>query len=319
MRSSRLWTSISRSGISCTRTSVFAKQLAKRSSDSSLRLVCVRMLSSSTNSSEASPSAAYESYEIGVRRSTDWKVLITAEHAAVTLPPGVTWPKEDQWLVGTHWSYDPGSYDFTKEIASSMGGVPYVTANFSRLYVDPNRPLSSDTLFRNVAEGRAIELNKTIDANEREKRLERCYRPFHSAIDQVIERDAPNINVVLSLHSFTPLYEGKKRQVEVGVLFNEDDTLAKPVYRYLTEKGYDARLNEPWSGKEGLMYSSERAARLVKSTSNKSTKRSVLPLMLEFRQDLVVIPQWRAKMIEHLLSVFRSEELAHHFLFSSHH
>ena len=196
-----------------------------------VRFASIRMFSSTATPSHSSSS--YQSYEVGTRKSNDWKVFITAEHASVALPPEVEWPQEDRWLVGTHWSYDPGSYDFTKEISSQMGGVPYVTANFSRLYVDPNRPLSSETLFRNIAEGKAIEFNKVIDENERKKRLDRCYYPFHDAVDRVVEKDAANINVVLSLHSFTPMYEGRKRDVEVGVLFNENDALAVPVTNYL--------------------------------------------------------------------------------------
>jgi len=189
-------------------------------------------------SSTSSSSSSYRSYEVGARKSSEWKILITAEHASVALPPGEEWPQEDRWLVGTHWSYDPGSYDFTKEISRKMGDVPYVTANFSRLYVDPNRPLSSETLFRNIAEGKAIHFNKVIDDRERQKRLDLCYHPFHEAIDGVVQQDAANINVVLSLHSFTPMYEGRKREVEVGVLFNESDALAAPVARYLRGMDY---------------------------------------------------------------------------------
>lgn len=68
--------------------------------------------------------------------------------------------------------------------------------------------------------------------------------------------------LVLSLHSFNPVYEGKKRSLEVGVLyaFKEDEDLAIGLRNLLQGRQIFARLNEPYSGFEGIMFSCQRAA-----------------------------------------------------------
>ena len=49
--------------------------------------------------------------------------------------------------------------------------------------------------------------------------------------------------------------------------------------------GFDSRLNQPWSGKDGFMYAVDNVAT--------ATRKAV---MIEFRQDLVVDPEWRARV-----------------------
>jgi len=86
-------------------------------------------------------------------------LLITAEHASMRLPEPYSWPKDDQRLIGTHWSYDIGSEDFARELAAATNSY-CLLSRFSRLLCDPNRPLSSPTLFRQEAEGKPVALNQ---------------------------------------------------------------------------------------------------------------------------------------------------------------
>ena len=67
--------------------------------------------------------------------------------------------------------------------------------------------------------------------------------------------------LVFSIHTFTPLYLGQRRTVELGVLFDEDEQRAETLRGRLAAGGFDTRLNEPWSGREGLIYSADRHAR----------------------------------------------------------
>ena len=56
--------------------------------------------------------------------------------------------------------------------------------------------------------------------------------------------------------------------------------------------GYDARLNEPWSGKEGFMFSADWHAR----------DHGARALMIEVRQDLLIQPEWRARFLPQLVA-----------------
>ena len=95
--------------------------------------------------------------------------------------------------------------------------------------------------------------------------------------------------------SFTDNYEGKKRKVEIGVLYNQDDALAKVMQKSLSAMGYDARLNEPWSGLEGFMYASDRLTVLPKRVS----------VMIELRQDLLAKEEWRKEAAQKMLEILK--------------
>lgn len=218
-------------------------------------------------------------------------VVLTCEHASERLPgsfaaeTSFAWPEADQWLRGTHWALDLGAEAIALEHAEAIG-ARLVRARFSRLLVDANRPLDSETLFRGVAEGRTIEMNRAIPARERDARIGLLYEPFHAAVDRAVEAsDAAEI--VFAVHTFTPLYEGQPRKVEVGVLFDHEEALADRVLRGLLLAGFDARPNEPWSGKDGLVHVAGRHA----------ARHARRALELEVRQDLAVDPAFRARLV----------------------
>lgn len=218
-------------------------------------------------------------------------VLLTCEHASKHLPEPWQWPVEDGWIRGTHWAYDPGADWLTRELAEELRAVA-VLSRFSRLLADPNRAEDSPDLIRTRAEGREVELNRHVDTAERERRLERLHRPYHVAIDREVGRSrAP---LLLAIHTFTPVYEGQRREVEVGVLFDEEEALAERFRRAIAAAGLVTRMNEPYSGRAGLMYSVDRHARA-------HGRRA---LELEVRQDLVGDEAVRRRLRQAICSLF---------------
>jgi predicted N-formylglutamate amidohydrolase len=207
------------------------------------------------------------------------KILLTCEHASVEVPAPWAWPEADRWLVGTHWSYDLGAADLTRELAREAGWGA-VLSRFSRLLVDPNRALEEDTLFRSVADGKIVHLNAGLSDRERQRRIQMLWEPYHRAVDQAVAESTAQ--VVCGMHSFTPVYEGQRREMEIGVLFNDDEDYARAVAHVLLEAGYAVRLNEPWSGRDGLMFSAEHHARA----------HGRLAIEIEVRQDLALQPEW---------------------------
>ncbi|MFK7927398.1 MAG: N-formylglutamate amidohydrolase, partial [Myxococcota bacterium] len=128
-------------------------------------------------------------------------VVLTCEHASLRLPDPWTWPDADRWLVGTHWSVDLGIAPLVRAL-SALTQWPAVLSRFSRLLVDANRIESSDTLFRTVAEGRPVQLNADLSEEEKKRRLNEMYHPYHAAVDAMV-RNNPGA-LIFSLHSFTP-------------------------------------------------------------------------------------------------------------------
>jgi predicted N-formylglutamate amidohydrolase len=213
--------------------------------------------------------------------------VLTADHAGLDLPAPWAWPAADRWLVGTHWSFDLGVEDLATELQQATGW-PAVLSRFTRLLADPNRPLDHPDLFRTTAEGRPIHLNAGLSDVERQRRIDRLWQPYHDAVDRTVAA-APGAAVV-SLHSFTPVYEGRRRALELGVLFDEDEDLARSLGTGLSESGWTVALNEPYSGKEGLMYGAQRPARAHGRPA----------VEVEVRQDLLLDPDTRARLVEDL-------------------
>jgi predicted N-formylglutamate amidohydrolase len=240
---------------------------------------------------EAASREVHDAFE-AIAGAPDARIFLTCEHASERLPDGYAWPAADERLVGTHWAFDPGAAAITSELAERLR-APAVLSRFSRLLVDPNRPDSSDTLFRTEAEGAPVELNRVLDEAERTRRLERFHRPYHDAIHRRLGLHAA-AGIVFSVHTFTPVYEGQVRQVEVGVLFDTQDALALDAAAAIRDAGFVTALNEPYSGKAGLIYSAERHA----------GAHGRKALELEVRQDLAVRPEVRARLVDALAGFF---------------
>jgi predicted N-formylglutamate amidohydrolase len=223
--------------------------------------------------------------------------LFTCEHASQHLPPSWSWSAADRRLVGTHWAYDLGARELTLELAARLRACA-VLANFTRLLVDPNRAEGHPDLFRPVCDGEPVELNQALSPSERELRMNRFHRPFHDAVDRaLLDSRAP---LLMSIHSFTPIYEGSVREVELGVLYDEQEEHAFALGGALARELPNVAYNEPWSGKQGLIYSAETHAR----------RHHRIALELEVRQDLAVDPKYRARLVpvlaEHLARSFRA-------------
>lgn len=237
----------------------------------------------------------HEAYEVLVESSAPAPVLITCEHASNRLPAPWNWSAKDHRLSTEHWAYDPGAEALTRELVKALNGVG-VMSRFSRLLIDPNRGLTQENLFREVADSEPVELNQDLSEEERQTRIENYWRPFHDTIDGVAEILKPQF--LLSVHSFTPLYEGSPRSVEMGVLHDVPwPELAQEWHGFLRENSeMDVRVNEPYTGVGGYMYSATVHA----------AKANCPTLEMEFRQDIITDPARRPELVKLMVDAIAS-------------
>ncbi|TIX23590.1 N-formylglutamate amidohydrolase [Mesorhizobium sp.] len=150
-----------------------------------------------------------------------------------------------------HIAYDIGVEAVTRELAALLG-VPAVLANFSRLLIDPNRGEDDPTLIRQLYDGTVVPGNYPIAAEERERRLDGFYRPYHDAVGAMIAsvaRASAQVPFIFSVHSFTPTMQGIQRPWHVGILWDLDDRVARPLIDMLAEdKDLVVGDNEPYDG-----------------------------------------------------------------------
>jgi predicted N-formylglutamate amidohydrolase len=227
----------------------------------------------------------------------DARWVLTCEHASEELPPGWSWPDADRRLLGTHWAVDLGIAQLTRTLAERLG-APAVLARFSRLLIDPNRHLSAGTLFRRHCDGAEVELNQNLSFDERQRRIQACYEPFHATIDAMV--GGHPAAQVLSMHSFTPVYEGgEPRWMEIGVLFDHDEALAHAVAARLASTGLRVAINEPYTGQGGLMH----------SASTHALRHGRRAVELEVRQDLATDPTQQERLVQAIASAVSDPSL----------
>ncbi|WP_152511906.1 MULTISPECIES: N-formylglutamate amidohydrolase [unclassified Labrenzia] len=197
-----------------------------------------------------------------------------------------------------HIAWDPGALGVARGLAKSLD-APLVHTTVSRLIIDCNREESRADLIPCLSETTQIAGNRNLSADEKAFRLNLAHRPFHKAIDKVINQrlDRGLPTAVVSIHSFTPVYKGQSRPWEIGLIYDKDRRLADPVLEGLKAKGgLTVGDNEPYAPSDGVYYTIRRHGE----------DRKLPCLMIEIRNDEVKTSaeeaQWSdllAPLLEH--------------------
>ncbi len=214
--------------------------------------------------------------------------VLSCEHASATLPDPWRWPEQDRWLLEQHWSHDLGAAQLTREIAA-RAEAPAVLAGFSRLLIDANRPLASPTLIRERADERPVHLNIAVAVDDRAGRVA-YWEAYHAQLAELAS--LPGVHTLFAVHSFTESYEGSRRPFEIGVLFDREHELANQLAA-ATQMFAETRLNEPYSGKQGLIYAAQRHA----------DDNGLRALEIEVRQDRIVDVAFRQHIVDAVVEV----------------
>lgn len=186
------------------------------------------------------------------------QLVLTCEHASAALPLEYADLGLAAAQLADHIGWDIGAAAVTEALSRRLG-APAVLSAVSRLLVDCNRDLGDADLMPHESHGVAIPGNDAVDPLERRRRLARFYDPYHAAIDaQLVSHPEA---LLLSVHSFAPELNGRARAFEIGVLFDDFDDLAHAFARHLTATGFAVRMNEPYSGLDGLIFSARSHGR----------------------------------------------------------
>jgi predicted N-formylglutamate amidohydrolase len=193
------------------------------------------------------------------------------------------------------FSADIGAEDVAAALASNMK-LPLIASRISRLVIDVNRPLTSDTLFRLSAEGKPIALNAHLSPEDKQERIDQYWKPYRHDLTATL-LDIPAIDLVLSIHSFTPLYEGESRECEIGVLFTDSKKEGQFFMKELLAKGYKTVENEPWPA-------------AICDVLNPITAAGRQCVILEIRNDLASNATFRKRLADDIQGILETLELA---------
>lgn len=205
--------------------------------------------------------------------------LLIAEHAGNKVPApwcdlGLAAP-----FLETHFAVDIGIDALTRRLSQRLV-APAVIAHYSRLFLDYNRPVDEWDHMRPDLGGIPVPGNLDVSGKDRDLRRQVGWEP----LEQAIANSAVDRRALVSIHSFTPVMGGVRRDVDIGILWREPSPFVSAMLETVGEKSKAAGLamgdNEPYDWRQAIGY-----------TLNRHGLRRQRPcLYLEVRNDLLVRP-----------------------------
>lgn len=217
------------------------------------------------------------------------RIVLVCEHASNSFAPEFGTLGLDDTARAAHIAWDPGALGLARHLSAHLDAV-LVHAPVSRLIYDLNRPPHSPGAMAERSEIFDIPGNRGLTADQRADRVQAVYLPFHQTLHAVLaERLARGLAPVLvTVHSFTPIYHGTPRAVEFGVIHDTDPTYARAVLAGVS--GLTAALNEPYSAADGVTHLLRLHA----------TPYGLPHAMMEIRNDLIADDAAQAAMAARL-------------------
>jgi predicted N-formylglutamate amidohydrolase len=148
------------------------------------------------------------------------------------------------------------------------------------------------------SETHEISGNKNLSAAQRLARTKALYLPFHDRLRGVIAlRLALGLQPILvTVHSFTPIYHGQKRAMEFGVIHDQDPRLAQALLaRAKDHLGLITKLNEPYSAADEVTH----------TLALQATPYAIANVMLEVRNDLIATKAQQADLSARLAPILQ--------------
>lgn len=212
--------------------------------------------------------------------------VLIADHAGRDIPRALGRLGVPEVELLRHIAWDIGIAGVTERLAQSLDAVA-VLQRYSRLVIDCNRDPCSPTSIPEISEHTPIPGNSNLSATQRQARVDAVFRPYHTRIAALLDARAAEQRrtVLVAMHSFTPVFKGESRAMQVGVLYHRDARLANIMLDLLRA--------------EGDLTVGDNAPYAITATSDYAVPvhgeaRGVPHVELEIRQDLIANPDGQA-------------------------
>lgn len=230
------------------------------------------------------------------------RVLLVCEHASSTLPAryGTLGLGED--VLKSHIAWDPGALAVSRLLSQSLDAT-LIYQNYSRLIYDCNRPPESASAMPVISEIYNIPGNMALDDAERFARTAALYMPFQSGVRDLVDarREAGIETVLVTMHSFTPVYHGTRREVEIGLLHDADTRLVDAMLEHTEAGNFRVERNQPYGPQDGVTHTLRLHA----------LPGGLLNVMIEVRNDLIENEEGQRAAAGFLSGLLRKAIAAH--------
>ena len=216
--------------------------------------------------------------------------LLACEHASSFIPPEYKDLGLGDDVLNSHVAWDPGALAVAEKMSAQLD-APLVAQRVSRLVYDCNRPPASEGAMPERSEIFDIPGNVNLTESQQQARINQYYIPFHQKLSTRIDRHIKHVlpPVLLTVHSFTPVYYGTRRNLDIGILHDTDSSFADALLAGLeNEARYIVARNEPYGPADGVTHTLVQQA----------LPRGLMNVMIEIRNDIIDTPSRQQEMAE---------------------
>ncbi|MDO5606495.1 MAG: N-formylglutamate amidohydrolase [Paracoccus sp. (in: a-proteobacteria)] len=173
--------------------------------------------------------------------------VVICEHAGRRLPRALGDLGLPESELVRHIAWDIGARDIAVALADRLDAALFMQ-RYSRLVCDCNRRPEVAAFIPEISETTAIPGNAGLSDEARAARISEVFAPFHDHITGVLDarRAAGRRTILVTIHSFTPVYKGEARPWEVGVLYHRDRVLSPAMLELLRQTGHTVGDNQPY-------------------------------------------------------------------------
>lgn len=203
--------------------------------------------------------------------------LIACDHASRRIPRALGTLGVEPAELATHIAWDIGAAGVASGLAARLDAT-VILQNYSRLVIDCNRPPEAVDSIAQQSAGVRIPGNENLGPADIAARQEGIFLPYHGALRDILERRVTGASVLISIHSFTPVFSGIHRPWDCAVLYNRDSRLALALGDLLRSDGLlRVGENEPYAMRDATDY----------TVPVHGEARGLIHVELEIRQDLI--------------------------------
>jgi predicted N-formylglutamate amidohydrolase len=226
--------------------------------------------------------------------------LLTSDHYGRLIPRALGDLGLPAGELSRHIAWDIGIAGVADALSQQLD-AHLIAQRYSRLVIDCNRPLAAPGSIPRISEATTIPGNEALGRTAAEARRQAIFDPYHRRIAEIIDRRLAGgrPTVLVSLHSFTPVYAGIARPWHVGTLYQRDTRLPPLLLKLLRgEEGLVVGDNEPYAVSNETDY----------TIPVHGEARGLMNSGIEIRQDLIADPDGQRQWADRLARIFAEIE-----------
>src|ERR1700739_3783364 len=228
--------------------------------------------------------------------------LLTCDHYGRLIPRALGDLGLSESELVRHIACDIGIAGVAERLAKYLD-AHLVAQRYSRLVIDCNRPPRAASSIPLLSEATTVPGNEGLSREDAELRRRAIFDPYHRRIDEVIDQRmaAKHPTILVSLHSFSPVYAGVRRPWHIGTLYHRDKILPPLLLKALRAEG-DLVVgdNEPYAVSDETDY----------TIPVHGEARGLTNSGIEIRQDLIADQSGQQQWAERLARILGEIEAA---------